>query len=148
MKPRELSEIEFIVKGLFLKLFLGHINMPRIEEIIAFIIILIVIVYVGIQFFIAFVTALWQLSPLTSIGFVISVIVAIWSGHISIDKLEDNLKILLFIFAGTVISYAATSMIPTLLNVAFGGELLAAVIMGLIILVIWLRGQEIKNFSP
>lgn len=122
--------------------------MPRIEEIIASIIIIIVVVYVGFQVFIAMVTTLWQLSPLTSIGFVISVVVAIWTGHMSIDKFEDNLNILVFIFAGTAVSYAATSMIPTLLNVAFAGELLAAVIMGLIILMLWLRGQEIKNFSP
>ena len=122
--------------------------MPSIEKMITSIIVIIVVVYIGMQFFIAFVTALWQLSPLTSIGFVISVIVAIYKGHISIDKMEDNLSILLFIFVGTIVSYAATSMIPTLLNVAFGGELLAAVIMGLIILLIWLRGQEIKNFSP
>lgn len=121
--------------------------MPRIERLIASIIIFIIVIYVGIQFFIAFVTTLWQLSPITSIGFVVSVIIAIYKGHISVEKLEDNLSILLFIFVGSVVSYAATSLIPYLLNVAFGGDLISAIVMGAVILLIWLRGQEIKELS-
>jgi len=119
-----------------------------IIDVIRYAIILIIVVYLGIVIFIDLVKTLWQLSPLTSIGFVISVFIAIWKGHISIEKLEDNISILLLIFVGTVISYVASSMIPNMLNVAFGGDLISAAIMGVVILIIWLRGREIKNMSP
>jgi hypothetical protein len=65
-----------------------------------------------------------------------------------LDKLEDNLKILVFIFVGTTVSYAATSMIPNLVKIAFSGEIMSAAIMGAVVLALWLRGQEIKNLSP
>lgn len=129
--------------------FLIEFQNMKIEKIIGFVITLIVIAYIGIILFIEMVIRLWELNPLTSIGFVISVAIAIWKGHISITKeiIEDNLSILLFIFIGTVISYAATSQIPSVLGLVFGGDLIGAVIMGIVIFAIWFRGQEIKNLS-
>ena len=106
-----------------------------------------VIGYVGIVFFIEMVKTLWNLSPLTSIGFVVSVAVAIVKGHISIDKMDGNLRILLFIFVGTVISYAAISLISNMIGVALAGSFASAAIILLVILALWFKGQEIKGWE-
>jgi hypothetical protein len=93
------------------------------------------------------VKSLWELSPITSIGFVVSIITAILRGHIRFDKLEENLRIMLFIFGGTVISYAATSLIPTLVSSILAGQFIGALITGVVVLLIWFRGQEIKGWE-
>ncbi len=111
------------------------------------IIILAIVIYCGVILFQAMVTSLWAISPITSVGFVISVIVAFLKGVFSFDKLENNLVILGFIFVGTVLSYAATSLIPTGLKSLYAGDFVGAAIIIAVILVIWFKGQEIKNLG-
>jgi hypothetical protein len=117
------------------------------EKILIEVLIAILVLYVGYEMFIAMVKSLWGLSPIASIGFVLSIAIAILKGHIRFDKLEDNLRIMLFIFGGTVISYAATSMIPSLVGFAIAGQLMGALITGIVILLIWFKGQEIKGWE-
>jgi uncharacterized membrane protein len=116
----------------------------NIINVIIGLLILGLVLYAGAQMFIAMVETLWTMSPITAIGFVISVIVAIIKGHIRWDKLVDNLRILLFIFVGTAISYAATSLLPSLINSVSAGQFIGALITGAVIVIIWFRGQEIK----
>lgn len=117
----------------------------EIINVIVGLIIIVVIAYVGIVLFSEMVKTLWQISPITSIGFIISVIIAILKGHIAFGKLEGNIRILVFIFGGTVLSYAATSLIPNMLNIVLAGDFISAIIIGLVILVVWFKGQEIKG---
>jgi hypothetical protein len=104
-----------------------------------------IILYVGSIIFIQMVKYLWELNPLTSIGFIISVVVAIIKGSISFEKLEDNLGILCLIFGGTILSYLATSQIHNLISIALAGDLVGAFVMGIVILLIWFKGQEMKG---
>lgn len=116
-------------------------------RIIYALLIIVIIAYIGLILFVDMVVKLWDLNPITSIGFVVSVVIAILRGHISLDKMEGNLRILVFIFVGTVLSYAATSLIPNLFGIALTGNFVGAVIIGFVILLIWFRGQEIKGWE-
>ena len=125
----------------------GRLQNRNPIEILAVAIIAIIVLFAGAVIFVELVSSLWNLNPLTSIGFVISVLIAILKGHISISKLENNIRILLFIFVGTIVSYAATSQISTLLNIALAGDLIGAIIIGLVIILLWFKGQEIKDWE-
>jgi len=125
----------------------GRLQNRNPIEILAVAIIAIIVLFAGAVIFVELVSSLWNLNPLTSIGFVISVLIAILKGHISISKLENNIRILLFIFVGTIVSYAATSQISTLLNIALAGDLIGAIIIGLVIILLWFKGQEIKGWE-
>ena len=118
-----------------------------IIKILIGLIVIVLILYVGFQMFISMVKTLWELSPITSIGFVISIIIAILKGHIRLDKFEENLRIMFFIFGGTVISYMATNLIPDLIGFITAGELIGSLIIGVVILMIWFKGQEIKGWE-
>jgi hypothetical protein len=117
------------------------------EKLLIKILIAILVVYVGYEMFIAMVKSLWELSPITSIGFVLSIIIATLKGHIRFDKLEENLRIMLFIFGGTIVSYAATSMIPNLVSSVLAGQFIGALITGVVILLIWFKGREVKGWE-
>lgn len=119
--------------------------MAKLEKIIYGLIILMVVIYVGSILFIEMVKSLWNLSPLTSIGFVISVIIAIANGHMNLGKMEGNLRILGFIFGGSILSYAATSMIPDLWGIVRGGDIIGGLIILLVIVLVWFKGQKIKG---
>ena len=119
----------------------------KIEEIIVGLIFLGVIVYLGVVFFVEFTKTLWAISPISSIGFVISVIIAILKGHMRLDKWVGNLRILLFIFVGAVFSHEATSLIPNVLQNMIVGDLLGAFIIGLVVVLIWFKGNEIKGWE-
>jgi hypothetical protein len=125
----------------------GRLQNRNPIEILAVAIIAIIVLFAGAVIFVELVSSLWNLNPLTSIGFVISVLIAILKGHISISKLENNIRILLFIFVGTIVSYAATSQISTLLNITLAGDLIGAIIIGLVIILLWFKGQEIKGWE-
>jgi hypothetical protein len=116
-----------------------------IVKLIGAIIIIVVVLYVGALLFKEMVITLWTLSPLTSIGFIISVIVAILRRKFCLSKGADNIKTLTFIFGGTVISYAATTLIPSLKRSLFSGDWISVIIMGCVIAILWFRGQEIKD---
>ncbi len=85
------------------------------------------------------------MNPLTGIGFIASVIIALFTGQFTLDKGEENLVTIVYIAVGTVISYAATSQIPTVLKFAFSGQFFGAVIIAIVIILLWFRGQEIKS---
>ncbi len=106
------------------------------------------LLYAGLNFFWEMTKTLWtNLSPITAIGFVISVVVAIAKGHIHPSKMEGNLRILLFIFGGSAIAHAATSLLPDLLRVLFLGDIASVITIGFVIAAIWFKGQEIKGWS-
>jgi len=92
--------------------------------------------------------SLWTISPLTCIGFVASVAIAIWNGRIRIEKGVKNLQILGFIFVGTTISQVATSQLQNLWHNFIAGNLVGAGIIGIVILVLYLKGREIQNTNP
>lgn len=92
--------------------------------------------------------SLWTISPLTCIGFVASVAIAIWKGRFGIEKGAKNLQILGFIFAGTIISHVATSLLQNLWSNFIAGNLAGAGIMGIVILVLYFKGKEIQNTNP
>lgn len=107
-----------------------------------------IVIYVGFQFLKEMLVTLWTISPLTCIGFVASIIMAIWNGRIRIERGAQNLQILGLIFAGTAISHFATSQLQTAWNNFIAGNLVGAGIMGIVILIIYLKGQEIQNTNP
>ena len=108
-------------------------------------IVALILIYVGLNLIWSFFITLWDLNPLTGVGFIISIIIAFFTRQFSLDKGEENLITIVFIGVGTVISYAATSQIPTLLKFAFSGQLIGAMIMAVVIVILWFRGQEIKG---
>ena len=91
---------------------------------------------------------LWTISPLTCIGFVVSIIIAVWKGRIRWEKGRKNLQIIGFIFVGTIISHTATSYIQNEWNDFIAGNLVGAGVMGLVILVLYFKGKEIQNTNP
>jgi hypothetical protein len=106
-----------------------------------------IVIYVAIFVFKEMLVSLWTISPLTCIGFVASVAMAIWKGRIGIDVVK-SLQILGFIFAGTIISHVATSQLQNLWHNFIAGNLVGAGIMGIVILVLYLKGREIQNTIP
>jgi uncharacterized protein (DUF2062 family) len=104
-------------------------------------------IYVAISVFKEMIVSLWTISPLTCIGFVVSVAIAIWNGRIGRDVVK-SLKILGFIFAGTIISQVATSQLQNLWHNFIAGNLVGAGIIGAVILVLYLKGREIQNTNP
>ena len=112
--------------------------LERAIEFFVGLIILGVIIYVGINFFIEFAKAAFGLSPLTGIGFVISVGVAAYKGVLTLETM-------LVIFVGTVISYAAGTLIPQFLNNMFAGHFVAGIVYLFVILYLWAEAREIKG---
>ncbi|MGY5147469.1 MAG: hypothetical protein ACW9W4_05685 [Candidatus Nitrosopumilus sp. bin_7KS] len=103
------------------------------------------VIFVGIFVFKEMAVTLWNLSPLTSVGFVASIGIAIWKGRLGLDQGEENIRILGLIFVGTIISYAATSQLPNLWNNVVAGNLVGAAVIAIVILILFFKGQEIKN---
>lgn len=91
---------------------------------------------------------LWTISPLTCIGFVASIAIAIWKGRITWKKGIKNLQIVILIFVGTVISHGATSYIQNVWSNFIAGNLVGASIMGVVILVLYFKGRKIQNTDP
>lgn len=103
----------------------------NIVSLLVTIMIIAVVLYAGTLLFKEMVATLWNLSPLTSIGFIASVGVAIWKGKLRLSRGVDNLRILVFIFGGTVIAYAATTLIPNIKQSLFGGDWISVINHGL-----------------
>jgi hypothetical protein len=70
----------------------------------------------------AFAIGLWELSPWTSIGFFISVVIAICKGHIDV-------YVPALILGSTVVSYLVTAVIRIMVNIAYTGDVAGALIM-------------------
>lgn len=107
-----------------------------------------VVIYVVAIVLKEMVVTLWNISPLTCVGFIVSIIVAFCKGRFGLDKGVKNLQILGVIFAGTAISHAATSQLQTVWNNFIAGNLVGAAIMGIVILFLYLKGREIGNTDP
>lgn len=107
-----------------------------------------IIIYVSVLVFKEMLVSLWTISPLTCVGFVISVAIAIWKGRISIEKGIKNLQILGFIFVGTIISHVATSQLQNLWGNIIVGNLVGASVMVMVILVLYFKGRDIQNTDP
>jgi hypothetical protein len=104
-----------------------------------------IVIYVVILVVKEMLVSLWTISPLTCIGFVVSVIIAVWKGRFKIEKGMKNLQILGFIFVGTILSHAATSQLQNAWGNFIAGNLVGAGIMGVVIFVLYFKGKEIQN---
>lgn len=114
----------------------------------------ILFVYLAIEVFIALAQALWTLSPATSIGFVISVIIAFLKGEISFEGYEKNAGVILTIGIGTILSYAASAVTDSALSMlknvwisAVAGNFVGAIIMLGVIVILWAESEEIKEIK-
>lgn len=116
--------------------------MNIIEEIInkiRCIILLALFVYVGFHFFLVFFQETLRLSVLTGIGFVISVIIAFFNGVLSLRTLS-------LLFVVSIISFIAGSLLPNFVDIFLSGELFSSLLYFVVILIIWVKGQEIKGY--
>lgn len=129
-----------------------------IVDLIIGIIIIAIVAYVFLELFIAFLQVLWNLNPITSIGFFIAVIFAFLKGEFSFEKLEDNIGILVTIFGGTVISYITSYAADALTQSAFGlasnawqaalaGDFIGAIVIIAVMAIIWLKAEEIRDMK-
>ena len=109
----------------------------KIVGIAAGLLILGVIIWVTLNLLVAFAKAAFGLSLFTGIGFIVSVILAARSELPTPQKVG-------FIFLGTVLSYAAGSLIPTFLDNLFAGQYIAAVVILGVIVYIWVKAQGVK----
>lgn len=122
------------------------------------IIIILVVAYVFLNLFIAFVKLLWNLNPITSVGFIICIILAFLKGEFGFEKLEDNIGILVTIFGGTIVSYAtsyaareltksAFSLAANAWQAALAGDFIGTLVIIGVMIVILLKAEEIKNLK-
>ena len=115
--------------------------MNIIEKAVEFVVGLLVIgllVYVGLNLFVAFAAAAFGLSPLTGIGFIVSIVVAFWKENL-------NLRSMTLIFGGAVVSFAAGSLVPGLLGNIFAGQFLAGAVYLVVILWLYAEAQAVRG---
>ncbi len=102
------------------------------------IIILALAVLIGSYMFIAFSYVTFRLSPIMGIGFVSCVIIATYRGIL-------NLRTMVAIFIGTMVSYAAITMIPQFFDNIFAGDFIAGLIYLFLIIYLWLESQRLRG---
>ena len=93
--------------------------------------------YVGVQIFIALVQTAFESSPLTGIGFIVSVCYAVCKGILTLKHLS-------VIFVGTIISFATGSLIPNFINSIFAGQFFAVLVF---IFVIWFLHSKVQEIQ-
>lgn len=116
-----------------------------IRQTVIYLIIGAIVLYVAFLVIKEMIITLWTISPLTCIGFVVSIAIAIWKGRIKIEKRINNLQIIGFIFVGTIISHYATSYLQNVWGNFIAGNLVGAGIMGLVVIILYFKGREIQN---
>lgn len=102
------------------------------------IIVFVFILYINIHLFIAFAQAAFELSPLTGIGFIINILFAIYKGTISLDSLT-------YIFAASLLSFAAGTLIPNVVGNFLAGQIVVALIYLMLMIILWIKAQELKG---
>ncbi len=103
-----------------------------------------ILVYIFLFLIWQMLSSLWALSPVTSIGFIATLTIAFIKRDFNFDWAHD-FKMLVILFTVTIVSYIAVSIAKNAIGSLFAGNMLAAFIMIIAAVVIWLRGQELKN---
>jgi|SRR3989344_9524341 len=115
-------------------------------QLVTYLIILVFAVYTGFLVMTQMTKALWELSIFSAIGFVISVAFGIYKG-VFFKNGAINLKPLMYLFVGAVISFMAGSLVPTFVDMTFSGQLAIALIYLGVIVKFWFEAQRIKGLA-
>ncbi len=110
----------------------------KIASLVIGIIVLAILIYAGINLFFAMAKAAFDLSPVSGIGFVASVLYVTYKGTLTYHSM-------LAIFIGTVISYAAGTLIPVFINNVLAGQFVAALVVAFVILYLRSEAQTIQK---